>query len=153
MVTRPKSIRAFDQLYGASFALWALQKLGSGSATIAAMSTNPVVVARPELAGSLRAFVFVTTLVVTIISVLLWWGVARRGSVAAKWLVVVSEAIGLWFLISVLTHVGQGVQAAGAGFALGIAATLLAVAAAAMLFRPDAKAWFGQTARQTEPMA
>ncbi|HVF92826.1 MAG TPA: hypothetical protein VM900_00775 [Sphingomonas sp.] len=76
-----------------------------------------------------------------LIPLILWYFVARRASVIAKWIVVVFAALavsGAVFTLLVASF------ATGIGAMLALGGYALQVAAAWLLFRPDAKAWFGE---------
>ena len=71
------------------------------------------------------------------ITLLLWYLVARKGFVIAKWIIV------LFFLFSLLTSI-SGVFAGGLAVheGLGLLSIVLTAAAVYFMFQPDAKAWF-----------
>lgn len=78
------------------------------------------------------------------LTALLWWLVARRGSIAGKWLVTAWAALtGVLALARSFSLVaGRTLHPFSEGAYLLTAA--LTVAAAAVLFRDDARAWFGE---------
>ena len=71
------------------------------------------------------------------ITLLLWYLVARKGFVIAKWIIV------LFFLFTLLTSI-SGVFAGGLAVheGLGLLSIVLTAAAVYFMFQPDAKAWF-----------
>jgi hypothetical protein len=71
------------------------------------------------------------------ITLLLWYLVARKGFVIAKWIIV------LFFLFTVVTSI-SGIFAGGLAVheGLSLLAIVLQAAAVYYLFQPDAKAWF-----------
>jgi hypothetical protein len=71
------------------------------------------------------------------ITLLLWYLVARKGFVIAKWIIV------LFFLFTVVTSI-SGIFAGGLAVheGLSLLAIVLQAAAVYFLFQPDAKAWF-----------
>jgi hypothetical protein len=76
------------------------------------------------------------------ISGLLWFFAARKGSAVAKWIIVVL------FGFSVLGMLGKlfaHSDASALQLILGVVAFALNGVAVWMLFRPDTKAWFGET--------
>lgn len=133
---RPASIITFERLYLASVAL----SLASWVVDWPLMQAR--LAANPQFAGFgwMPAVLLVLSITVSLV---LWFLAARRGSVVAKWLVVVFAAVAaLLFLINLPAALGGAVHAAS--FILAAATTVLRVAAAAMLFRTDARAWFGE---------
>ena len=71
------------------------------------------------------------------ITLLLWYLVARKGFVIAKWIIV------LFFLFTLVTSI-SGIFAGGLAVheGLSLLAIVLTAAAVYFLFQPDAKAWF-----------
>lgn len=71
------------------------------------------------------------------ITLLLWYLVARKGFVIAKWIIV------LFFLLTLVTSI-SGIFAGGLAVheGLSLLAIVLTAAAVYFLFQPDAKAWF-----------
>ena len=81
------------------------------------------------------------------ITLLLWYLVARKGFVIAKWIVV------LLFLFTVVTSI-SGIFAGGLAVHEGLSLLSIVLAAAAVyfLFQPDAKAWFaGERTTEASP--
>ena len=151
-MTRPASIIRFEQLYLASFALWAINALANWSTARATLVNNPQIGANPGMAGMVGGMLGVGAVIVAGVSLLLWWLVARKASVVGKWLVVVTEGLGVLFALFGLLALVSG-RAPSALLAIsGLVATALAVAAAVMLFRPDADAWLsdGRSPNVTE---
>ena len=74
---------------------------------------------------------------------LLWWFTARRPSLAAR-VIVMGFAIlfGLGIAANLLAIV-TGRAASMPGAIVSIVSSALYIAAVALLFRPDARAWFG----------
>ena len=138
---KPPSIRTFEGLYLGSIVLWALNTVIFWSRNQAMMASNPQFVANPQMVAIIQPIMIATVAITAVLSLLFWYLVARRASVVGKWMVVVTEAIGAIFLLLGLVRLATtgGVTAP---VALGFVATVLAVAAAAMLFRPDTNAWF-----------
>jgi hypothetical protein len=76
------------------------------------------------------------------ISGLLWFFAARKGSAVAKWIIVV------FFAFSVFGMLGKLFMHSSSStleLILGLVAFVLNGVAVWMLFRPDTKAWFGET--------
>ncbi len=77
------------------------------------------------------------------IALLLWVLVARKGSVIAKWVLTVFVALALlWTLYAIPT----GRYSLGLSGLLGLFSTVLQAYAVVMLFRADARPWFGAKA-------
>lgn len=135
-MSRPPSIVRFERLYLASFAVG----LASWAVNWNVLSTR--------LAADPRTAPFIWILPVSLllgvaISLCLWFFVARRGSVIAKWvLVVLTVLAALRFLLN-LPAVARGAVPVG-DVALSAVTLLLGLVAAFQLFRPDARAWFGE---------
>ena len=75
---------------------------------------------------------------------MLWFFIVRRPSVVAKWVQVVFAAFSAFALLSALFLVASGRAQIGLQVVVGLIANILYIAAAVMLFRPDAKVWFGE---------
>lgn len=76
------------------------------------------------------------------ISLGLWFMVARRGSVVAKWIVTVLTALSVVrFLFNMPAAMAGAVS--GGAMVLALAALSLSVVATICLFRADATQWFG----------
>lgn len=131
---RPQSIVWFERLYLAAFALMVVNTILSWDANAAALAANGT-------ARDIPGYQYWTTGIGLLIPPLLWFFIARRGSAVAKWILLVLVVIGL---IGVGYIVTSGRATFGLRGLLGYAAMALQVAAAAMLFRPDADAWFGK---------
>jgi hypothetical protein len=138
MRERPRSIIYFERLFlgmiGVSVLRWTYSWL-----------QRPLLDPLPErVAGELR-YQMVIFSISTLIHLLLWFLVARRGSAAAKWILVALAAINL---------IGVAMQFYGRALAFDTNASLALLAftlyylAVGCLFRPDAKAWFDR--RRTE---
>jgi hypothetical protein len=133
---RPASINTFERLYLAGLALSLVGWIVDWPLMQARLAANP----QFAQFGWMPAVMMVLSITV---SLLLWYFAARRGSVVAKWIVVVFAAVvALLFLINLPAALGGATGAAS--LVLSVATTGLRVAAAAMLFRADARAWFGE---------
>jgi len=85
-----------------------------------------------------------------VITLLLWYFVARRASVVAKWILVAFFAIGLVGVPGIISGISTGLISPLLAVTGLITFTLNAIAVW-MLFRPDAKLWFaGQQSGLTD---
>ena len=130
---RPQSIELFEKVYLASIAVGLVNTALSWSqltASVQQANAGNVVLGSGAMIVSI-ALGFV-------ISLLLWFFIARRASNIAKWIYVVITAIGVFGLLSSLAN-----PLAPKGLAMigGLAATALQVFATWLLFKPDAAAW------------
>lgn len=136
---RPASIVQFERLFLAALALDAIVGALTWNADVAAAAK-----AYPQLAGIVPVLVPCIMLGAIAIGVALWYFTARRGSVAAKWIVAG------WFVVStVLLALSVLSLVRGGPFAtpmvVGWAAYLLRAWSVSYLFQPDAEAWFAST--------
>lgn len=150
---RPASIVAFERLYLGSLLLYIVVTAVFWTRTRETMLTMPQMRANPDVAGIIGPIMIGSFAVTVGVALLFWWLVARKHSVAGKWLVVVTEAIGALFAIFALLRLVQGTADSTVGSALSLLVAGLAIAAAVMLFRPDARAWFGEDAVAEGPLA
>ena len=128
---RPPSIVLFERLFLASVA-WALVNTLLLSGRLAAIET--------PLSGLARLMVIATGVVIgTGLMLTLWWFVARRRSVVARWLTV---ALAIYTLYSLLSGLLSGSAIGGALGVSVMAGGLLQIAAVLFLFRADARTWF-----------
>lgn len=133
---RPKSIVNYEYCYLGAVLLGIVVTAMTWSANNATQEVEQI---RGMLGASFLPifYVFVYTL-----SLALWYFTARAPNAVAKWIVVG------WFVLSLI---GFGMAMAAGnlpndlpGF-VAVAALVLNAAAVWMLFRPDARAWFGET--------
>ena len=76
-----------------------------------------------------------------IISLILWYFIARRGSAIAKWILVVLFAFGvIGFVMGLAMHT----MPAGLLGIVSVVSFVLQAIAVWLLFRPDTKPWFGE---------
>ena len=122
---RPPSIVLFERLY--------LGGLAIGLINSAILISNA---SESELAGEGPSF-FAIVGTALVISLLLWFFVARRRSNIAKWILVALFAVGIIGLPAILT---EGAFDLSDG--LTVATWLLQAAAIVMLFRPESAEWF-----------
>ena len=136
-MTKPPAIVRFEQLYWASFVLTLIAKAMTWSTQTEMMQANPTIAAMPWLLPA-------TLVVSVIIVVLLWFYTCRRPSLVAKWIVVVFAAIGGVGVAISLVMLALGRIAEIAPTIVSLLANAVYIAAAVLLFKPDAKAWFGE---------
>jgi hypothetical protein len=136
---RPKSIVQFERLYLGAWLLGLLNTiLNWGRITNAARASAGGVQIDEGFASNMM---IASLMGGAIITVLLWYFVARRGSDIAKWIVTIFFGIGL---VSFLWGIAAGTVGVGVPVAISVAALVVQGLAVAMLFRPDARAWFGE---------
>lgn len=134
---RPKSIENFELCYLGSVLL------GAVNAAITWKDANSTVEAAQTRAMLGDWFMPLAMVFGVTISLLLWYFTARSASVVAKWVVVV------FFGFSVagfLVTLAVGSRPEGIPGILSVVILALNAVAVWMLFRPDARAWFGETA-------
>lgn len=146
-MSRPPSIVRFEQLYWASTILGWINTALQWSTAQAAFASNPVLSRQGWMLPT-------TTLASVAIAFLLWYFIARQASVVAKWVQVVFAAFAALSILSAVYFFAVGNAPPLLPSLLGIVANLLYVGAAVLLFRPDARAWFGEEAGDAEaPLA
>lgn len=138
---RPPSVLLFERLYLAAFVVSVVFALFNWSHDLAAVVANP---GFARIRGAAR----VLPIVYPLTRALIWAGwllllflVARRRSRIARVLVTICALITAYDGSRVLLAMLSGPLAGWAATAALVEAALV-VCAAAMLFRPDAKAWF-----------
>lgn len=132
---RPQSIIWFERLYLAAFAVGLASIVQTWDMQARMLASDPMVAGMPWLAWA-------ALVVRAAIALALWYCVARLGSNIARWIVT---ALAVWSL-GLIAVLGYGLGSGTATMAVVAPAALqniLYVAAAAMLFRPDARPWFG----------
>lgn len=131
---RPSSIVTFDRLY-----LVALL-LGLVNSVMSIDRLRARIEAMPELhaVGIGSGFVYASMAIGLAISLLLWFAVAYRRSVVAKWVLVAFTVLAILNLPGALRQLGSG----GLGVMVSVAVEVLRLVALSFLFRTDAKAWF-----------
>ncbi|HEX8388256.1 MAG TPA: hypothetical protein VF636_04500 [Sphingomonas sp.] len=136
---RPPSVGRFERLWFASIGFWGLGTLLAWERVQNSLLADPRTGA---VAGWAQPF---WVGLMAAVSLLVWWLAARRASVAGKWLAVgVAALSAMRALLTLVSLVGGGRNLHILSQAAGVIAALLAVLAAAALFRPDASAWFGE---------
>lgn len=141
---RPPSIVTFERLYLASIALGLLNTVVGWNARQALLANNPAVVANPQMLPVLGPIMAAMAIMGALLALILWYFVARRGSVVAKWIVTVLAGLGGLTALGTLMTLVQGHSPSVLSSLLGLVNAGLSIAAAAMLFRADALPWFGE---------
>lgn len=77
------------------------------------------------------------------LSILLWYFVARKASNIAKWIYVMVMGFGA---VSTLTSLNDPTSPTGLALAISLVSTALTALSILLLFRPDARTWFGKDA-------
>ncbi|MBS0284670.1 MAG: hypothetical protein JSS15_09650 [Proteobacteria bacterium] len=139
---RPASIVRYEQLYLASFVLGLVASGVNWQGRAAQLAANPALANMQWLAP-------LSLVIGIVIAVTLWYFTARKPSAAAKWVVVVFAALSVLGIGGNILTLLRG----GPVFAvlLGVVVSLLYIAAAVLLFRPDAKIWFGEQVNGDDP--
>ena len=132
---RPQSIIWFERFYLGSLALGIVDTVANWSKSQAEVVASPGAALLPTwfmpLAVSISIF----------IGFLLWYFVARRASVVAKWINVIFFGLALIALPQTFSRVSTGADSPLQALASLIVYALNG-AAVWMLFRPDTKPWF-----------
>ena len=134
---RPPSIVMFERLFLASLALSVIGFVVSYDAAMEQLAAEPVM----ESLGLGAGLVIGTMVFVTAIYLLLWFLIAHKASVVAKWILVVFTAIGVASFVTTLAIATIPWDPAAL---LGVVMYALEIAAVVFLFRDDAKAWFSR---------
>jgi hypothetical protein len=141
---RPLSIVRYERLYLASFVLGLVVTAMSWPERTAIVAANPVLA---HVAWILPTFQ-VAGIAITL---LLWYFTARAPSVVAKWVVVVLAALAVVGVVLSLTTLTTGRTTFGTTSIVSFAADAVYVVAAILLFKPDAKLWFGELPESENP--
>ena len=132
---RPQSIELFEKVYLGSIGVGLVNTALSWGALTASVQAASL-----KGAAALGSGLMIGSIAFgLIISLLLWFFIARRASNVAKWIYVVITAIGVFGVLSSLANplAPKGLTMIG-----GMIATALQVFGAWLLFKPDAVAWF-----------
>lgn len=134
---QPKSIKRFDIAYLASLAIGTAGFFLGYDDTLRQLRTQTAGTGM-ELGGG-----FITTwfVIVMAISLLLWWFISARRSAAAKWILIVLTALGLFGLPGLFANLTLAAI-------LQLVSLVLAVVAIYFLFQPDTKPWFEKDAKR-----
>ena len=144
---RPQSIVRFEQAYLASVLIGLINLFVSWNTKFATMENDPRFGGNPQMVETGQSMMIGMAGLGVILSLLLWYFAARRGSEVAKWILVVLLIIGVIGLLSAITQIAVvGPLSAG----LTVLAFALNAYAVWQLFRPDATAWMRGT--PTEPI-
>lgn len=134
LMNRPNSIVMFEGAYLASVALSAAGTVVGWPQLLAQAQSR-----LPGMAGDTQQGVLLASSGLVFGAwLLLWFLIARRASNAAKWILVVITAIGLFRLA---TSFFVATTAKDLMFGLDAIATLLGAVAVWQLFKPDSVAW------------
>lgn len=137
MPIRPKSIIQFEQVY------WAIIVLGLVSAALGWSDMMASVQVQQSVAHFGMGMVYGPIVLGILVQLLLWYFIARRGSVVAKWIFVVLSGLGVVF--SLFSLVTKGSPSIPVGV-IDVALLVLQVIAIMLVFRPDTRPWFGENA-------
>ena len=129
---RPQSIVNFERLYLGALALGIVNLALAWNQTVASIEAQ----SNAQMGSGLM---YMGVAIAVVIPLLLWYFVARKASVVAKWILV---AFFLLNVIATVTTLAKGTYAEGLGGILGAITLLMQAAAVYFLLRPDAKAWF-----------
>lgn len=132
---RPMSIIQFERCYLGALALALVNTALSWSTYL----RIPAVIQAQAMFGNW--YLPTTTAIGFLIPLVLWYFVARRASVVAKWIVVVLFGFGV---IGLLLGLANGGFATTLAAVLSVVTLVLNAIAVFLLFKPDAKAWFGE---------
>lgn len=133
---RPASIITFERIYLVATGLGLVNSLMSLDRLNAVVAGDPAF----RALGMGHGLVYAMIAMGIAIPLLLWFLIAQKGSVVAKWLLVAFTAIAIINLVPALRQLGPG---AGLGMLVNLAVEALRVAALSFLFRADANAWLG----------
>lgn len=141
---KPPSITLFERLWWGSTLFWAIATWLGWERTANALN------ARPQTAQVAGLALWGNVALVLLITLLLWWLVTRRASAIGRWLVVAAAAMsGVRMLIVVFGLLfGRTFHPLSQGSFLLAAA--LTIGAAVVLFRDDARLWFGERVEESE---
>lgn len=139
---RPASIVRFEQFYLGHIVA------GLVGSTIALFgSDNPALAQANETVGPWLLPLMLGLGVLT--QAALWFFISRKGAVVAKWVLVVLAVLNLlgaaFLLFGLVTGFGAESRSL-VGSLFSLSASALLIAAVSMLFQPDTRAWFGETA-------
>lgn len=146
-MNKPPSIGRFEQFWWGSLVFWGIGTWLGWERTANALAADP------RTAGVAALALWGNVAITAVVTALFWWLAARRASVIGKWLVVAAAA---WnavrMLILLVGLFGQRTFHPLSQTSLFLAAALT-IAAAVILFREDAREWFGESdpEREEEP--
>ena len=143
---RPRSIIDFERCYLGSLVLSFITLALTWNAQLAALQRTPSTAQLGD--GFIMSSLLGGLAFGAVITLLLWWFAARRGSVVAKWIIVAFFALGT---LGLLNGLARGTTPPGLGGVLSVANWVLQAVAVWLLFRPDANAWFADRGRRSDP--
>ena len=135
---RPRSIVRFERFYLGSFGLGLIGWATSWHSTAARLAADPKTAAFGWILPA-------ALLLSAAITLALWYLVARRASLVAKWIVTVLTALAVLRFLFNLTVLLRG-SVPVVALLLSAGMLVLGIAATVQLFRPDARTWFGEDA-------
>jgi hypothetical protein len=136
---RPISIVWFERCYLGSVVVGLINSMLSWDATVAKMSESP---AAAQLGPSFMANMLIGGMLFgVLISLLLWYFTARKGSVVTKWIITVFFALGL---LGLVMGAMRGSVPHGLVGVVVVVTWVLSAIAVWQLFKPDTKLWFGE---------
>ena len=140
-MTRPPSIVNFERCYRGGVLLgWIATALNWKH------MQDKVAVQQTE--AMVGAWYMPTILAISLlVNLLLWYFAARRGSKVAKWIIVVFFVLACF---GVAMNMARHDFPPGLAGVASVAAFVINAIAVWLLFRPDAKAWFGEDAAASE---
>ena len=129
---QPESIRKFTLFYLGSLVVSLVATFVGYDVLTAQLEAQSAATGLAVSSGTIIAGIVLNVA----ITLLLWYLVARKGFVIAKWIIV------LFFLFTLVTSI-SGIFAGGLAVheGLSLLAIVLTAAAVYFLFQPDAKAW------------
>lgn len=145
-MTKPPSITRFEQFYWASFAVGLVNTVLKWSSMQAALAINPMLAQWQWILPLMQ-------LIGIAISVAIWFFIARRASDVAKWVQVVIAGFCALGLLWAVFAIANGSVLLSAVVIVGLLSNGLYIAAAVMLFKPDAKLWFGEDLDEDDDLA
>ena len=132
---RPRSIVLYERVFLAMMVAGIVAAVVGWDRQLAALERQPGVAA---MATGVLAF---TLAVSTLVYVLLWYFIARRASVVAKWIYVVLVVLSAGNLLREMLANGMRTDIVAAMNVIGL---VLMLTSAALLFRRDAREWLGR---------
>ncbi|MHA6722705.1 hypothetical protein [Sphingomonas sp. RS2018] len=130
---RPPSIVAFERCY---LGAWVIG-LGNTMLGWGDVQANPDVVSATQQLGGW--FLPTITAIYFAVPLVLWYLIARQGSVIAKWVLTICTA--LW-TVWVGLSLGGGAFTATTETVVTLLSFALTLVATYLMFRPDTRAWF-----------
>lgn len=136
-MARPRSIRRFELFWWGSTLFWAI------GTRLAWNRNQGKLLADARTRGVAEWGQWFWIVVTLSLTALAWWLVARRASAAGKWLVAAWAALTGALAAARLFSLTAGRTLHPLSESAYMLTAVLAIAAAAVLFRDDARAWFG----------